>query len=133
MFASLCRRAVAGRGVLLASGGAAVVAGATGYASWGASPAECATSVVGGKAMHGAAFPKTGVDGVSRAWDYNSNADNHMKMDKVVVFTGNSNPSLALEICQHLGVNLSQGTVAKFADGETKIQVTDDARGKVRA
>jgi len=44
------------------------------------------------------------------------------------VFSGNSNPQLAREIAQYLGLQLSSATVDRFSDGEIKIQVHDNVR-----
>jgi len=44
------------------------------------------------------------------------------------VLSGNSNPQLAREIAQYLGLQLSSATVDRFSDGEIKIQVHDNVR-----
>lgn len=46
------------------------------------------------------------------------------------IFSGSGNPALAQEICARLGVQLGRVTVGKFSDGETRIQVHDNVRGK---
>lgn len=45
------------------------------------------------------------------------------------VFTGNSNPALAKEICERLGCGLSEATVCSFSDGEIRLQVKENVRG----
>jgi ribose-phosphate pyrophosphokinase len=45
------------------------------------------------------------------------------------VFTGNSNPALAREICESLGCELSEASVCSFSDGEIYLQVKENVRG----
>ena len=45
------------------------------------------------------------------------------------IFTGNANPALAKEICEHLGVPLGTATVNRFPDGETFVQINENIRG----
>jgi len=49
--------------------------------------------------------------------------------DKIKVFTGNSNPLLAEEICRYLHLPLSQITVRRFSDGEIFVEVGENVRG----
>ena len=49
--------------------------------------------------------------------------------DKLKVFTGNSNPMLAEEICQYLHLPLSQVIVRTFSDGEIFVEVGENVRG----
>ncbi len=49
--------------------------------------------------------------------------------DKLKIFSGNSNIKLAKEICNYLGVDLSLANVAKFADGECRVKILENARG----
>jgi ribose-phosphate pyrophosphokinase len=49
-------------------------------------------------------------------------------MSNMRLFTGNSNPELAREIAQYLGLSLSPATVESFSDGECKIQVHENVR-----
>ncbi len=49
--------------------------------------------------------------------------------DKLKVFTGNSNPFLAEEICQYLHLPLSQVMVRTFSDGEIFVEVGENVRG----
>jgi len=46
------------------------------------------------------------------------------------VFSGNSNPELAEEICRHLGVKLGQANLTTFSDGELYVQILENVRGK---
>ena len=48
---------------------------------------------------------------------------------EIKVFTGNSNPRLAKEICNQLFKNLGECTCAHFADGECSISVHEPVRG----
>ena len=47
-----------------------------------------------------------------------------------VLFTGNSNPMLAQEIAQHLGVELGQADVGRFSDGEVTVEVHQNVRAR---
>ena len=49
---------------------------------------------------------------------------------EIKVFTGNSNPELARNICAQLYQNLGNSTVSQFADGECSISVFEPVRGK---
>ncbi|MBI5453645.1 MAG: ribose-phosphate pyrophosphokinase [Deltaproteobacteria bacterium] len=50
-------------------------------------------------------------------------------MDKIKVFTGNSNKGLALEICEHLGIQLGKSEVKSFSDGEVYVDIQESVRG----
>lgn len=49
--------------------------------------------------------------------------------NKLKVFTGNSNPLLAEEICHYLHLPLSQAMVRRFSDGEVFVEVGENVRG----
>ena len=49
---------------------------------------------------------------------------------EIKVFTGNSNPALAQDICSQLYMRLGEATVTQFADGECSISVHEPVRGK---
>ena len=49
---------------------------------------------------------------------------------EIVVFTGNSNPALAEQICADLYRNLGNTNVSHFADGECSVSVYEPVRGK---
>jgi len=41
--------------------------------------------------------------------------------DELEIFTGNSNPALAREVCEHLHVELGEAEVSRFPDGEVMV------------
>ena len=47
----------------------------------------------------------------------------------IKVFTGNSNPALAKEICQIIGTKLGESEVKTFADGEVSVSLYETVRG----
>ncbi|MBI2412451.1 MAG: ribose-phosphate pyrophosphokinase [Deltaproteobacteria bacterium] len=49
-------------------------------------------------------------------------------MDRIKVFTGNSNKGLALEICEHLGIQLGKSEVKSFSDGEVYVDIQESVR-----
>ncbi len=49
--------------------------------------------------------------------------------DALKIFAGNSNPSLAAEICRRLDVPLGQAMVSTFSDGEIRVEVNENVRG----
>ena len=51
-------------------------------------------------------------------------------MDKLAVFSGNSHPELAKNICKYLKVNLSDAFVGRFSEGEIRVKINDNVRGK---
>lgn len=53
-----------------------------------------------------------------------------MKDCEMKMFTGNSNRALSDEICQHLKIPLGQATVSTFSDGEIRVQINENVRGK---
>ena len=50
--------------------------------------------------------------------------------DKIRVFSGNSNPSLAQKICESLGVPLGAARVRRFSDGEVMAEIGENVRGR---
>jgi ribose-phosphate pyrophosphokinase len=52
-----------------------------------------------------------------------------MTHDRLQIFTGNANPGLAREICQHLKMDLCRAMVREFSDGETYLQINENVRG----
>ena len=48
---------------------------------------------------------------------------------KVKLFALNSNPELAKEIADYMGIELSECSIEKFADGEIGINITETVRG----
>jgi len=51
-------------------------------------------------------------------------------MDKLKIFTGNANRKLAEDICKYLGVTLGNAFVSTFSEGEIRVKINDDVRGK---
>ncbi|MBN3038287.1 MAG: ribose-phosphate pyrophosphokinase [Candidatus Omnitrophica bacterium] len=51
-------------------------------------------------------------------------------MDKLAVLTGNANPNLAEDICRVLRIKLSQASVTRFSEGEIRVQIKENVRGK---
>jgi ribose-phosphate pyrophosphokinase len=49
--------------------------------------------------------------------------------DNIQVFCGNSNPEFAQTICKELGINMGQGEVKTFADGEVSVSLHETVRG----
>jgi len=50
-------------------------------------------------------------------------------MEKLKVFSGNSNPILAKEICDSLGIPVGQAIVTTFSDGEIYVKISENVRG----
>lgn len=48
---------------------------------------------------------------------------------KVKLFTLNSNPELAQEIADYMGIKLSECTLTRFADGEVSLNIAETVRG----
>ncbi|MDD2390840.1 MAG: ribose-phosphate pyrophosphokinase [Desulfobacterales bacterium] len=51
-------------------------------------------------------------------------------MNNLIVFSGNSNPDLAQEICQHIKRPLGGAKVKTFSDGEIQIEIHENIRLK---
>ncbi len=51
-------------------------------------------------------------------------------MDRIMIFSGNANKKLANAITAKLKVKLSNATVARFSEGEVRVQIQDNVRGK---
>ena len=49
--------------------------------------------------------------------------------DEIQIFTGNSNLTLAREVCQGLGVRLGAAEVGRFPDGEVMVEIRENVRG----
>ena len=49
--------------------------------------------------------------------------------DELEIFTGNSNPALAREVCENLQVRLGQAEVGRFPDGEVMVEIRQNVRG----
>lgn len=51
-------------------------------------------------------------------------------MNGLAVFTGNANPELAKKICESLNVSLTKVLVSRFSEGEIRVQIEENIRGK---
>lgn len=54
--------------------------------------------------------------------------ENHA--NDLAIFTGNSNPVLAKQICEYLTIPLGGAKVKTFSDGEIQIEIDENVRGK---
>ena len=50
-------------------------------------------------------------------------------LDKLKIFSGNSNIQLAQEICKALNIPLGKANVRKFSDGEIQVEIEENVRG----
>jgi ribose-phosphate pyrophosphokinase len=46
------------------------------------------------------------------------------------IFTGSANPVLAQKICDHLDISLGQALVSAFSDGEIRVEIGENVRGR---
>ena len=51
-------------------------------------------------------------------------------MNKLEIFSGNANPQLAQDICAELGKKLGGMMVERFSEGEVRVKIDDNVRGK---
>jgi ribose-phosphate pyrophosphokinase len=51
-------------------------------------------------------------------------------MDKLKIFSGNAHPELAKDICKYLKVKLAEAMVTKFSEGEIRVKIDENVRGK---
>jgi ribose-phosphate pyrophosphokinase len=51
-------------------------------------------------------------------------------VDKLAIFSGNAHPELAKSICKYLKVKLSNALVGRFSEGEIRVKINDNVRGK---
>jgi len=49
---------------------------------------------------------------------------------EMLVFTGSSNPAVAQKVCQRLGQPMSDATIGRFSDGETRVEINANVRGR---
>lgn len=49
---------------------------------------------------------------------------------ELLIFSGNANPALAKRICQYLGIELGEAEISRFLDGETRIEIGSNVRGR---
>jgi ribose-phosphate pyrophosphokinase len=50
-------------------------------------------------------------------------------LERIRIFSGNSNMALAKKICDNLGVSLGKANVSTFSDGETRVEINENVRG----
>ncbi len=50
--------------------------------------------------------------------------------DRLLIFSGNSNPKLFLEVCSSCGVPPGRMLLGRFSDGEVRVEIEDSVRGK---
>src|SRR5512146_1659013 len=50
--------------------------------------------------------------------------------DNLKIFSGSSNPELAVEVCKYLGLPIGGAKITTFPDGEKLIRIEDDVRGR---
>lgn len=48
----------------------------------------------------------------------------------MVIISGNASPMLAQGVCEHLGLHTGISTVSTFSDGEIKVQIGENVRGR---
>lgn len=53
-----------------------------------------------------------------------------MPFSNIKVFSGNANKPLAEEITKHLNIPLAKAIVSTFSDGETRVEIQENVRGK---
>ncbi len=51
-------------------------------------------------------------------------------MDKLAIFSGNAHLKLAEDICKYLKTNLSNVLVSRFSEGEIRVKINENVRGK---
>jgi ribose-phosphate pyrophosphokinase len=58
------------------------------------------------------------------------NNENSMELPNMAVLSGNANPELALRIARHLKQPLGRIQVGRFSDGEVRVEVDENVRGR---
>ena len=53
-----------------------------------------------------------------------------MPNNEFQIFSGSCNPALAERICEYLGVYLGKASIGRFPDGEIRLKLNDDVRGR---
>ena len=53
-----------------------------------------------------------------------------LKMNNRVIFTGSSNPQLAIKVAENLNADLGAIKVGTFSDGEINVEIAENVRGK---
>jgi ribose-phosphate pyrophosphokinase len=52
-----------------------------------------------------------------------------MNPDRIKIFSGSANPSLADDMCTHLGLERGEVKLKRFSDGEINLQILENVRG----
>jgi ribose-phosphate pyrophosphokinase len=50
--------------------------------------------------------------------------------DRLLLFSGNSNPELVREVCRDCSVTPGKGSVGRFSDGEVRVEIEESVRGR---
>ena len=53
-----------------------------------------------------------------------------MAYNSLMVFTGNANPKLAVDVATQLNVDLGGANVGRFSDGEVSVELQEHVRGR---
>jgi ribose-phosphate pyrophosphokinase len=53
-----------------------------------------------------------------------------MAFERMRVFAGNANPTLAEAVCRHLNTSLGRCVVGRFSDGEVMVELLENVRGR---
>ena len=103
----------------------------------GSNPAAPARSHAGNSAIIGASSSGLrhwilipAFAGSNPAAPANASKGQKLAMSDFKIFTGNANLPLAEEVAQELGVPLGKALVGCFADGETRVELQENIRGK---
>src|SRR5205085_10236296 len=71
---------------------------------------------------------------ISRPTDYNfaflKVPSRRFRVHELKLFAGLSNPRLAKEVCDYLKVEQGDALVTTFSDGEIRVQINENVRGK---
>ena len=59
-----------------------------------------------------------------------ANASSKRLSDELAIVSGNANPALARAICRELKIPLADSEVGRFSEGEIKLQINENVRGK---
>ena len=51
-------------------------------------------------------------------------------MSQIRIFCGNSNPTLAHHVAEHLGISMGSIIVDQFSDGEIRVEILENVRGR---
>lgn len=54
----------------------------------------------------------------------------HQDFDRLKILSGNANPALAKAIADHIGVPVSDSEVSRFSNGEIKVSIGENVRGR---